>query len=36
VRNNSFIKQYKNDKESTATDQILRILPKNNEFINET
>jgi len=36
VRNNSFIKQYKNDKESTATDQILLILPKNNEFINET
>ena len=36
VRNNSFVKQYKNDKEFQTTDQILRILPKNNEFINET
>ena len=36
VRNNSFVKQYKNDKEFQTTDQILRILPKNNEYINET
>lgn len=38
TRNNSFVKQYVNNfkKVSNVTDQILRILPKANENINET
>lgn len=38
TRNNSFVKQYANDLKKTVniTDQILRILPKANENINET
>ena len=36
TRNNSFVKQYKNNNENNITDQILRILPKSNENINET